>query len=233
MKRIFIFLFFSGTLYSQNSAYYNDAQVRFNLGLEAKITKKFSITLDQQDRWTKNVSEFRRASFDLGISYKLNKYIRLKADYVFIQKKNKYDYFYSRNWFYAAVFLKYEYKRWRFIDRNLFQVRMGNMNSPESSVMRYYYRNKLSIKYELTKRYDVFVAEEIYIPLNSPQAQGIERTRSYLGLSIKTFRGQAVELYFMYQAYLQKDNWFKQKNKYDNDLLRRDYIYGINYQIEF
>lgn len=233
MKRILILVFLSGNLISQDQKYYNDAQLRFNLGLEARISKKFSITLDQQDRWRKNVSEFNRASLDLGISYKINKHLRVRADYVFIQSRNKYDYFYSRNWYYVGLYLKHEYKRWKFVDRNLLQARMGNMNSEESHIMRLYYRNKLTVKYELTKRYGLYLAEEIYIPLNSPQATGIDRTRSYIGLSIVTFKKQSLDLYFMYQAFIQKNEWFKQQKEYPNDLLRRDYIYGINYNIEF
>jgi hypothetical protein len=233
MKHLLILLLFPAWIFSQSQTYNNDAQIRFNLGLEKKINKRFSITLNQQDRWNKNASQFYRASYDLGINYKINKYIRVRADYVFIQKRNKYDYFYNRNWYYVGLFLKKDFGRWGIVDRNLLQLRTGNINTEETYIRRYYYRNKLTIKYELTKRYEIYAAEEVYIPVNSPQATGIDRTRSYLGLSIITFRGQSIDLYFMYQAYLQNDNWFDQKNKYPNNPLKRYYVYGINYHIAF
>src|SRR4051812_43618352 len=101
---------------SQISAqqYYNDAQLRVNLGLEKRITKKFSVTLDQQDRFGQNLNQFTRASFDLGLNYKVNKWLKVKADYVFIQKKNKYNYFNARNWYYVAAVFKYETGNWKF-----------------------------------------------------------------------------------------------------------------------
>jgi hypothetical protein len=233
MKRLLIYLsLITGPiLHSQD--YYNDAQFRFNLGIEAKITKRFGFTFNQQDRWQKNVSDLNRASFDFGLSYKINRFMRVKADYVLIQKKNKFNYFLPRNWFYVALFLKKDFKRWKIVDRNLLQLRNGITNSEEAYVQRYYYRNKLTLKYEITKRFEGWVAEEVYIPLNSPQAQGIDRTRSFIGITMVTFKGQSIDFYFMYQAYLQKNEWFNQKNKYDSSPLKRNYIFGINYFISF
>jgi hypothetical protein len=233
MKRILTLtvLFFAALAQAQDQ-YYNDAQVRFNLGLEKRITKKFSVTLDQQDRFTKNVSQFNRGSLDIGLLYKLNKHIWLKANYVYIQKRKKEDYFAQRNWYYAAVILRQDFRYFKISFRNLFQVRMGDTNSDEQYIARYYYRGKISLKYELTKRYKLWVAEELYVPLNSPQVKGFDRSRSYLGLTIKTFKNQELDLYFMLQTRLRANEWFDQKTN-ANKLLRRDYIYGVNYNIEF
>jgi hypothetical protein len=213
--------------------YYNDAQLRLNLGLEKRITKKFSITLDQQDRFTKNVSEFNRASFDIGLTYKLTKYLKIKADYVFIEKKNNANYFIERNWYYVAAIFKVEKNKWTFFYRNLAQARMGPINSDEASITKWYDRSKITVKHETTRRTSFWIAEEVYVPLNNPQSTGIDRSRTYIGTTIKTLKDQNLEFYFMYQAQLQRGKWFDQTYKYQNNLLNRYFIYGINYNIEF
>src|SRR4051812_16469032 len=175
MKNRLLIILLASVFSGSAQEYYNDAQVRFNLGLEKRITKRFSVTLDQQDRFTKNVAEFTRASFDIGLNYKINKFLRIKADYVFIQKRNKLDYFTARNWYYVAAIFKQEVGSWKFFYRNLLQARMGQTNSIEATNMMLYDRNKITIRHETTRRFAFWVAEEIYIPLNSPQAKGIER----------------------------------------------------------
>jgi len=227
---VFIILcFFSCS--SQN--YYNDAQVRMNLGLEKRITKKLSLTLDQQNRFYKNVSEFNRSSFDFGINLKLNKWLKLKADYVYIEKRNKQGYFTQRNWFYVAMVLKYDLNKFRFFYRNLAQVRMGPTNSDEANTMRIYDRNKFTIRHETTRRWAFWVASEIYIPLNNQQTQGIDRIRYFLGSTLRTAKGQSLDLYFMLQNQVKRGKWFDQSYRYQNDFLKRFFIYGINYNIEF
>jgi hypothetical protein len=228
---LYLLLLFSLCVGAQE--YYDDAQIRFNLGLEKRITKRFSVTFDQQDRFQKNASDFTRASYDVGLNFKVNKFLKVKADYVFIQKKNKYEYFLNRNWYYIAVVLKHEMGKWKFFYRNLAQARMAQPNSEFGNITHYYDRNKLTVRYEATKRYSFWVAEEIYIPLNNPQSQGIDRTRSYLGLSIRTYKKQELDLYFMLQQQIQRGKWYDQNYKFPNQPYTRDFIYGVNYNIEF
>jgi hypothetical protein len=233
MKKAGIIILVVIVMHGFGQQYYDDAQFRFNLGLEMKLNKRFAVTLDQQDRFTKNVADFTRASLDLGLSYKINRFIRVKADYVFITKKNNLGYFTERNWYYGAVVLKHDIGKWKFFYRNMYQVRMAPVNSYEAGISRTYDRNKLTIRHETTRRLSLWVAEEIYIPLNSPATKGIERARHIGGLTIKTFKGQEVDLYFMLQQYLQRNKWFDQNYRYYNGLMRRDWIYGVNYTIAF
>jgi hypothetical protein len=209
--------------------YYNDAQLRTHLAVEKKINKHFSAQIKQQNRFNQNFSNFYRASADLGLIWKLNKNFRFRADYVFIQRKTKEGSYKTLHWYYAALIYKGEVQRWRFLYRNKFQVRTY---PNENSLTKLYDRNMITVKYEATKRFTPYLAVEIYIPLNSPQSKGIDRSRTYAGLEIKTARNQQLEFYFMYQAYLTRNNWYEQKNSYPNSPPKRDYVYGISYSIE-
>jgi hypothetical protein len=213
--------------------YANDAQIRAGLNLEINLSKKFSVYIKNQERFTHNVSLFSRASGTIGLAFKLWKNLRISGDYSFISSMSSEGYYSNRNWYSLALLAKKDIKRWRLSYRNKVQARMQGMNSDRMNEVHIYDRNKLTLKYELNKRISPYLAEEIYIPLNSPMIKGLERSRSYAGIMINTFRHQQLELYFMYQAELQRNTWFKQQKYYDGQPLSRDYIYGVKYNIEF
>lgn len=213
--------------------YTNDAQLRVSLGLEKRITKKLSVSFDQQDRFYKNMGEFSRSAFDFGINFKVNKWLKLKADYVLITKRNKQGIFTERNWYYVAAVFKYEKNKFKFFYRNMAQVRMGATNSDKSSVMRIYDRNKITLRHETTRRWAFWLATEVYVPLNNSQIRGIDRTRYFVGTTLRTSKFQSLDLYFMLQTQVQRGAWFDQNSAFQNEPLNRYFIYGINYNIEF
>lgn len=213
------------------SAYYDDAQLRTHLLVEKKFGSHFSMSLEQQNRWTQNVSEYARGSADLGLNWKFNKHFKISADYIYIQKRLKDLNFSARHWFNFSVHLRNELHRWKFFYRGMLQARSADIEEEGFNRMRIYNRNKITARYEITKRVGLTVAGEAYIPINSPQAKGIDRTRTIGSITYKTSRYQQLELYFMYQVQMQKNNWFEQKDRYDNGPLRRQYIYGISYAI--
>jgi hypothetical protein len=232
MKRFLVLTFFICWLGGTCQKYYNDAQLWANLSITKKIGKKLAFHLENQDRFYMNMSEFRRNSLSAGVSYRFSKYVRIRADYRYITRKSLEGYYSQRNWYQLSLILKKDVKRFKFFYRNMLQVRMGATNSADAYTMHVYDRNKITIRHETTKRMTLWVAEEIYIPLNSPLTKGIERSRSYAGITLKTWKGQSVDLYFMYRAFLQDNNWFNQSPNTQKPL-RRDYIYGLSYDIEF
>lgn len=233
MRSVICILLIAGASLSLSAQkHYNDAQLRTNLSLTWKMNKRWSLHFDQQDRFQKNMSTFTRASFDFGVAYRITKNIRLKADYVYIQRLSNRGYWRQRNWYYLAAVFKGETGRWKFFYRQMVQARFGNTNSENSGLMRLYDRNKFTIRHETTKRISLWAAEELYIPINSPSFLGIERSRTFVGTTIKTWKGQSLDLYFMYQAFLHDNEWFD-SSPGRPELPRRDFIYGINYNFEF
>jgi len=235
MKILHLF-FFIVSFYIQSSLaqnYYNDAQGRLNLGLEKRLSKRLSLTLDNQNRFYKNVSEFSRSSLDFGINYKIKKWLKIKIDYVYIEKRNKQGYFTQRNWLYGAAVFKYDIQKFRFFYRNMLQFRMGATNSDESSMIRIYDRSKITVRHETTRRWAFWLAYELYTPLNNQQSKGIDRSRVFIGTTLRTMKGQSLDLYFMLQTQMQRGKWSDQSYRYQNEPLKRFYIYGINYNIEF
>lgn len=243
MKRYLVAIFLSINIIGFAQVYsFNDAQVWFNLYLEKRVTNKFLIHLNQQDRWTQNVSRFNFAYTDMGITYKITKNIKILADYVFTQKRlytvseNMSPLFGTIHQYYIAMTFKRDFGRLRLMYRNMYQFQF---NSPFTSYYGLipfdYDRNKFIIKYEFNKYFTFYGAEELYVPLNSPQIKGIDRSRTFFGVFYNIFRHQQLELYFMYQDRLQNGTWFKQNNYYNdyNYVLEKDFVYGIGYSFDF
>ena len=234
MKRNITLLFLFFHLFASAQRYYNDAQLWFNLYLEKKVTKKFLVHLNQQDRWTNNVSQYELGYADVGITYKFTKNIKILADYVFTEKKRNIGSFSTRHQYYIALVFKKDVGFWRFSYRNMFQFQYNDPYTTKDGFNAYYYdRNKFTIKYFATKRFDFYVAEELYIPLNNQQLKGLDRSRSFIGMFYNTTKYQQLEFYFMIQAQLQKGDWYKQHNYYPNYMLNHDFVYGIGYSIQF
>ncbi len=243
MKRVLVAIFIALSSFSIAQTYsFNDAQVWFNLYLEKKVNKKISVHLNQQDRWTNNASTFNFAYADVGVTYKITKNIKILADYVFTQKRmliKSDDYpisFGTIHQYYIAMTFKKDLARWRFMYRAMYQFQFNNPYTSYYGITPFHYiRNKFIAKYELNKRLTFYAAEELYIPLNSPQIKGIDRTRTFIGLFLNTFKKQQLELYFMYQNRIQNGAWFKQHNTYQayNYILEKDFVYGIGYSFDF
>ena len=229
---IFILLFSSSLIPAQE--FYNDAQLWVNLSLRKKIGKDFYVQLSQQNRWDQNVTQFKLSYWDAGITYKFTKGVALKADYVLGMRKKNDGGYTIRHQYYVALLLKKEIERWAVIYRNKLQLQYYDYYTSTDGTNQYIYdRNKLTLKYAATKRFEFYLAEELYLPLNNPQVSGFQRSRSYAGLYYNTTKDQQLEFYFALQAQLQNGKWFKQSNSFDNSLLKHDFIYGVSYSFSF
>jgi len=231
---ISIFILFKITSFSQPIYYLKDSQLWYNLYFEKKVTKRLLLHLNQETRFTNNISQFQLGYADMGITYKFTKHVKILIDYVFTQARRNQPYLGTFHQFYTALQFKQDIGRWRFMYRNMFQVQYNNPFTSQIGYIPYLYdRNKFTIKYEYNKRFTYYIAEELYVPLNNPQSKGLDRTRSYIGMFYTTFRHQQLEFYFLYQAQLQNGDWYNQRNSYTFNILEHDFIYGIGYSIEF
>src|ERR1700741_426596 len=179
MKQNFIFIAIFLSLSGFAQRYYNDSQLWTNLYLEKKVTKCFDVHLKLQGRGTNNFTQVGQAYADIGVTFRISKNIKLLADYAFAQKAKNIDSYRTRHVYYTALIFKKDFRRWRFSYRNMFQCRYNSpKESKEGHLPHYYDRNKITVKYEATKRFSFYTAEEVYIPLNNPQIKGLSRSRS-------------------------------------------------------
>ncbi len=223
---------YSFSAYSYDDLYVKDAQLWFNLYIRVKLSDRWDFHFDQQDRFTNNMSKFELAFADFGFTYHLNKKVKFLFDYNFIAKKNK-GFLSERHQFYTAICLKHEYRKWRFLYRNMFQYELIDPYTSKYGLTPLYYdRNKITIKYDFNKWFTFYVADEIYLPLNNPKVIGFDKNRIFFGLFYNVNRRQMLELYFMNQQRLQFSEWPRYGGNMSSNQFLMDFIYGIGYCIE-
>lgn len=216
--------------------YYDDARVWTNLYIEKTFKKNFNIHLNQKNRFDNNVQRFELGYADMGITVKPLKSRNFKflVDYVYAQKHTKNDNWIPKHTFYVAAVFRKDFRRFRIMYRNLAQATLHAPHTSKTSYLPVYYdRNKLTVKYEATKRLEFYVAEELYIPFFVPQTISLTRSRAFAGMFINVTRHQVLELYFSLQQELAPTDFYKQKSSYRNLPPGRDFIYGIGYSFLF
>lgn len=212
----------------------DDNQLWTHLKLKKELTKKLELQVKLQTRFRDNISELGRASANFRITYKLHKGIHLLAGYSFIEKQNRKDIFKTRHSYYGAVELKTSLKRFEFIYRNLFMCRYKSPFTSYDGYIAYLYdRNRITIKYEQSKRITIYLKEDINIPLNNPQLKGISRARTFIGTNISITKRNKLDLYVMHHQQFQQGDWFDQDLSYSSSPLASYIAYGIGYVIEF
>lgn len=234
MKRILIFIFLTCAYISEAQQYDNDAWLWANLNLEKKINKKLSVLLRLKSRWNNNISQHDLGYTRLAVTYSPLDKIKFQLGYDYGMKMRGTGYYGNRHTYLVAAFFRHDFGRFKFIYRNRLQMRFHDLNISDDGYIPYLTdRNKFTLRYEATKRFEFYVAEEIFIPLMSPQAKGITRSRSFAGMTFNTTKHQSLNIYFAFQAQLQKNDWYNPRDKYSSSPLNHDYIYGIGYNIEF
>lgn len=224
MKKLACIIFILASVYktdAQSTAVINDAALWANIYIEKKISDKFSVHLNQQDRLNDNFSRFGNSYLDMGITIRPLKKIKILADYVFT-KKQRVDYTYStRHQFYVALMLRKDIRKLSITYRNMLQNQYADpFTSENGRNPQLYERNKITFKYELNKYITPYYAQELYLPLNNTVLKGFDRLRTLVGAFYNVTKHQQLELYFMLQQQLQSKN-----------ALNHDYIYGIGYSI--
>lgn len=218
---VWVLVLFAKPVFAQEFS--DDAAIWTNFYFEKKVSDKWTIHLNQQNRINENVTRFNLAYADVGVTYKLNKYASVMGDYVFSQNR-KFDLsFKSRHQGYVALMLHARMGRWRFNYRNMFQSQVEEyFSSEKGKVPEYYERNKVTVKYDLNKYVSLYSAQEIYYPLYQEKNKGFDRSRTFAGMFYNLNKQMQIELYFLFQREL---NAF--------DATRRVFVYGLGYSYEF
>lgn len=200
----------------------NDAQLWTSIALKKKIIKPLSVSFTQDFRFTENVSELGSFFSEVGLLYKINKNWRISGDYRF-SYKIQLDNTYSRRHRYNFD-LSYRIKYYHFglILRTRFESEYKKVNSSETGhIPDNYSRNKLTLKYDITRRISPYASVEAFIPLNNPKIKGIDNMRYSLGLEWEFVKNSAIDVYYMIQREYQVKN------------PERDFVAGIGYSFSF
>lgn len=200
-----------------------DCALWINASVQYKINKHFNVHLNQQNRFTHNVTSFNMAYADLGVTYRINKHMKVMTDYVYIQRRRNDQTFGMRSQFYAAFVYKHKLGPFDFSYRNMVQseVEEGSFNVSKVHKAAFYDRNKVTFVYKLKKHYSVYCAQELFAPFRNGHFT-IDRSRSFIGMFYDINKHMQIEPYLAFQTDL---------NSYTR--VDRTLILGLGYSFDF
>lgn len=214
-----IFFFFIGLCcYFQLNAQVNDAGLWLNINVEKKITQQFSAQFTQGIRLNENFSELGTSFSEIGMSYKIIKPLTVGALYRY-SKKRKVDDFYSTSHRYGFnVNYKLKIKSFKINFREQFQSEYKDLGTREMSyIPKKHFRSKISISYDLEKKYSPFVSYELFYKIGDY----IDNVRYKAGIDYEFNKLHTVNAYYMI------DKEKNVKNPWTS------YIFGFGYNFTF
>lgn len=215
---LLLLVLFSAASFSQ----VNDAGLWLSLNAEKKITPDFSATLSEEFRFNENITELGTFFTDAGLTYKINKVIRISGNYRFTNKRRLDDSYSKRHRYYFDLSMRKKLSSVIFILRTRFQSQYADVySSAGGTVPSNYSRNKLSFRFDLDKKYSPYISTELFTPLNKSDAFYIDKARYCAGIVYDINRMHAIDVFYMIQ---------QQYNTVDP---QRDFIIGIGYNFRF
>jgi hypothetical protein len=201
--------------YSQN----NDFGIWPNIYLQKGLSKRLNIHINQQTRFNQNVSQLSYLYADMGFGYRLNKYMLVNLDYVIARKRNSDNFFSTRHQYYISLVMKKNIRRYRVTYRAMLQEQNHDvLSSKTGSILQSYFRNKVTLRYELNKFLTPYIASELYYHFNTRAVNNsFSRIRYFVGVFYHLGKRSDLELYYLIQQDLNQIN------------PQRNYVLGIGF----
>jgi hypothetical protein len=205
------------------SAQVNDAGLWLTVSAEKKLTQAFSVKLSEELRFNENVSELGTYFTEAGLTYKIRPSIGITAAFRYINKRNLDDSYTSRYRYLIDADYKFDFRKITIGIKGRFQSQFSDelFITADQLLPVNYARGKLTLKYNLEKRYKPFITGEVFYQLNNPEGNEIDNLRFSAGFDYELNKYSSLKLYYMYQ---QEINVNKP---------RTDYISGIGYELSF
>jgi len=183
-----------------------------------KITQKFSTQITQSFRLNENFSELGTSFSEIGVNYKVLKRFSIGATYRFSQKRKIDDFYSMRHRYNIDVSYKLKIKKLSITLRERFQSRYKDYgNREKGNVPKNYFRSKVTMRYNLNKKYTPFVSGELFYQIS----EQIDNLRFKAGFDYEFNKFSTLNMYYMI------DKEVNVKNPWTN------YVIGIGYTYSF
>ncbi len=200
-----------------------DAASWLSLVLEQKLPQNLSLKVQSRFRFADNISHLKSYYIDLGLFYKVSENFKVSLDAVYAPYQLDNSNYKSLFQYYASISNTFQIaKKWSISNRVIGQYTSSNFIVDNGTIfyMRADLREKLTFGYDLNKKTNFYLADEIMAPISvSPFL--IRRNRLYIGVNRKITKQFEVDLYFLLQ-----NSFFKKVNT-------TDFIYGLTLGYKF
>ncbi len=179
-----------------------DAWLWGTLSLDKKLSKKFTVDLDEELRMFDNMSRVNLFFTNLSLEYKLSKTFHFAVAYRFINK-NQDTYYSQRHRVYVDASYRKKWKQFTFVYRLRLQGQMRDIHSSDKGYsVETYMRHKFDLQYSY-KKFKPYLAAEFRYQFTNPRDPGgddlWDRGRYYAGCEYDFNKKNELNLYYMIQ----------------------------------
>jgi len=219
---ILIFTGFYNKTNAQETKVVGDLEQWTSVGISKKLGKNWKLSLDQEFRFTNNISQFDIYFTDFGVDYKLNKHFSLGANYRFYQNKNSDGIFQTQHRWSTDAEYKQKIDRFTLAYRLRFQNKDEDFFTSESSNNLYNLRNKFSLDYNIKNfKFDPFFEAELYRQIYDATTTELSKLRWTLGLEYSLKKFGDLEMFYRID------------NELNQSYNKNTYIFGLGYKFSF
>lgn len=184
-----------------------DAGMWATLSIQHAINKKINLVIDEEFRLKENYQRINLFYTNIGIDYKVNKFLKISPTYRTIQKK-KLDGNYSyRHRLMLDVTVKKKLKKITLSERVRYQIEVQDFyTSKKGKFPEQYLRLKTDIKYDIGKKITPYFSCEFRYQIRNPRGDGpvydngFHRVRNVLGAEYEINKKNSINLYYLYQT---------------------------------
>lgn len=221
-KKTFYLSFFFAFIYIGCFSQVNDAGLWTSIDIDKKIAGGFTASLSEELRFNENITELGTAFTEIGIEHKIVKRLSGGISYRFIQNRRIDNSYSIRHRMNFDLAYRMKFKRVIASLRERLQSQVKDVQtSAEGFSPGYYLRSKLTVKYDLNKKYTPWISCEMFYQLNNPAGNELDNIRYALGFDYKFNKKNSITLFYMINQQVNvNDPW-------------TSYISGINYSYNF
>jgi hypothetical protein len=175
-------LFLNKSFAQENTVIVSDLETWSSIKVSKKVWK-LNISLEEELRLNRNSSQIDLFFTDLGVSYKINKYVKMGTDYRFYRTLTNSGDFETRHRFSGEVKLNYDIKRFDVSYRLRFQNKDEDFYKSDLSDNNLSnLRNKIKIDYNIKKsKFNPYLSAELFRRLARSDADYFNKYRLTLG----------------------------------------------------
>lgn len=175
-----------------------DAGLWTSVNIEKKITTDFSVELSEELRFNENISELGTVFTEVGGDYKLIKHVTVGASYRFIQRRRVDDFYSLRHRYTFTATLRYKIKKMAINLRERYVTQYADINTSEDGkIPQKYLGSKLTLKYDLEKKYTPFLYTELFYNLSIPEGNDFDNVRYAAGFEYEFNKKNSIELSYL------------------------------------
>jgi hypothetical protein len=200
----------------------NDAQLWMSVNLEKKLTPAFSILFTQEARLNENMTEVGTIFSEPGVSYRFSRRFKAGMAYRFTLKRRLDDTYERRHSWYIQGLYRESLKPVQLVFRIRYQSRYDDaFTSVEAAIPENHFRTKLTLKYDLNKKFEPYVYGETFFQTCSTVTQSFDQLRLCAGIEYSFNRKHMIDLHYLISR------------EYNVKNPETDYVVGVGYYFVF